>query len=73
MVGKLYAHIFSSEIVSLVNSVSLGPISIGKMARIWPLQEDFIVWPPNAMDDSDANDMASAIFLSLEERLSTSM
>ncbi len=68
VVGKLYAHVFSSEIISLVNQVSLGPKAIGKMARVWPIQEDFIAWPTNALDDSDADVMASAIFVRLKAR-----
>jgi len=68
VVGKLYAHVFSSEISRLVNQVSLGSKAIEKIAQIWPIQEDFIAWPTNAMDDADADTMALAIFLSLKSQ-----
>jgi hypothetical protein len=68
VIGKLYAHVFSSEIARLVSRFSLCQRAIGKLAGVWPLQEDFIAWPTNAMDDADADAMASAIFLSLKSR-----
>jgi hypothetical protein len=68
VVGKLYANVFSSEILGLIRGVSLGPRAIGKVARIWPVQEEFITWPPNALNDADANAIASAIFVSLKSQ-----
>jgi hypothetical protein len=66
VVGKLYAHIFSSEIPDIVAGISLGKIGYEKLAQIWPIRESFVGWPTNALSDVDADAIASSIFLSLK-------
>jgi hypothetical protein len=68
IVGKLYAHIFSSEIQSLVSRASLGKRGVERLARIWPIQEDFIVWPPRPMSDIEASELSTAILVDLRNQ-----
>jgi hypothetical protein len=68
VVGKLYAHIFSSEIVRLVEMAALGRRTLILLAQAWPIREDFIAWPTSPMNDTDADKIAVAIFNDLRTR-----
>jgi hypothetical protein len=72
VVGKLYAHIFSSEILDIIEGITLGKIGLEKLAQIWPIRESFVGWPTNALDDVDADMIAISIFLSLKNTLMAS-
>jgi hypothetical protein len=69
VVGKLYAHIFSSEIPDIIAGITLGKIGLEKLAQIWPVRESFIGWPTNALGDVDADAIAMSIFLSLKNTI----
>jgi hypothetical protein len=72
VVGKLYAHVFSSEIPDIIAGITLGKIGLEKLAQIWPARESFIGWPTNALSDVDADAIAISIFLRLKNTLTPS-
>jgi hypothetical protein len=60
--GQLYVHVFSSVHPDIVAKATIAGKGIEKIAQIWPVREQFIAWPTNALLDRDADRIAGAIF-----------
>jgi hypothetical protein len=61
VIGKLYIHVLSSEIVSIVRRQNMGRSEKTLLYRIHPLKKSPLVWPPSVeMSDQDADVIASA-------------
>jgi hypothetical protein len=66
VVGKLYIHAFSCPYPDIVAKVQPAQRTISLLAQVWPLRENFIAWPPQAMLDRDADNIAASIFNMLD-------
>jgi hypothetical protein len=61
VIGKLYIHVLSSEIVSIVRKHNMGRDEKTLMYRIHPLKKSPLVWPPPMrLTDQYADAIASA-------------
>lgn len=61
VIGKLYAHILSSDIVSLVRSNDMKGNARKLLYRIQPVRSSPLGWPPSLkLSDQDADAIASA-------------
>jgi hypothetical protein len=69
VIGNLYTNVISSEVPSIVEYARLGPAGRKLLAPIWPIQEAFVAWPTNALNDQDAEICATALFDELREKL----
>ena len=47
---------------------SLGEHEPERLAQIWPIHDEFIVWPPKPMTDLHANEVTSAILADLRQK-----
>ncbi len=70
--GQLYVHVFSSVFPKLVAGAGIGAKGVEKVAQLWPIREHFIAWPTTALTDREADDIAAAIFKTLDELSRTS-
>lgn len=61
VIGKLYIHVLSSEIASIVRSQNMGRGEKTHLYRIHPLKSSPLAWPPPMrLTDEDADAVASA-------------
>lgn len=65
--GRLYVHVFGCEHPDIVRKISLGGRAESVIVQIWPITEANVAWPPEAMTDQDADNLAVAITSKLDE------
>ena len=65
IVGELYLHVLSCDDDIILNGIQLPTQGVTLFAPIWPVREQAVVWPMDAMSDSQASGFSTAIFDSI--------
>ncbi|HUH84850.1 MAG TPA: hypothetical protein VLX85_09570, partial [Stellaceae bacterium] len=68
VIGELFIHVIRSPARSFIDGWRFSPPHKGTLFRIWPPSGVSIAWPARTMTDHDADYVASALFLFLQER-----
>lgn len=62
IVGKLYAHVFSSPVPDVISKVKMGPRGDVVLSQIWPVIDRRLEWPKALMTDRDAATIPVALY-----------
>jgi hypothetical protein len=62
VIGKLYAHVFSSPVTDAISKVKMGPRGAAVLSQIWPVIDRPLKWPKSVMTDRDAGSVPTALF-----------
>jgi hypothetical protein len=67
VVGRLFVHAYSCPFPEILHADKIVSFVDSKLVQIWPPRHSFLLWPPAAISDRDADGLASAIFDRLDE------
>jgi hypothetical protein len=64
--GHLYVHVFSSVFSHLAQGVWGRTDDFGKIVEVWPVREQPVAWPAGLLTDRNADNIAAALFQTLD-------